>query len=98
MDLTSPRWLLRWPAASRFTRPSVCPLHRGGRQDQAQIDGADYLEVYPLGLVPLLRLDDGSLLSENPAILQYIAGRYPQAKLAPTDDIGVRGCNNGYAS
>jgi glutathione S-transferase len=52
------------------------------------IDGADYLEVYPLGLVPLLRLDDGSLLSENPAILQYIAGRYPQAKLAPTDDIG----------
>ncbi len=52
------------------------------------LDGADYLKIYPLGLVPLLRLDDGSLLSENAAILQYIAGRYPQAKLAPSDETG----------
>ena len=29
-------------------------------------DGSDFAEIYPLGLVPLLRLDDGSLLSENP--------------------------------
>jgi len=50
-------------------------------------DGANYLDIYPLGLVPLLRLDDGSLLSENAAILQYIAGRYPQAQLAPSGDI-----------
>ena len=50
------------------------------------LDGADYREIYPLGLVPLLRLDDGSLLSENAAILQYIASRYPDAKLAPTDE------------
>jgi glutathione S-transferase len=50
-------------------------------------DGANYSDVYPLGLVPLLRLDDGSFLSENAAILQYIAGRYPQAQLAPKDDI-----------
>lgn len=47
----------------------------------------DYLQIYPLGLVPLIRLDDGSLLSENAAILQYIAARYPQAGLAPRDDI-----------
>ena len=52
------------------------------------LDGADYLKIYPLGLVPLLRLDDGSLLSENAAILQYIASRYPQAKLSPADDAG----------
>jgi glutathione S-transferase len=52
------------------------------------LDGADYRAIYVLGLVPLLRLDDGSLLSENAAILQYIAGRYPSAKLAPSDDIG----------
>ena len=51
-------------------------------------DGADYLGIYPLGLVPLLRLDDGSLLAENAAILQYIAARHPQAALAPTDEIG----------
>ncbi len=51
------------------------------------LDGANYLETYPLGLVPLLRLDDASLLAENAAILQYLAGRYPQAKLAPDDQI-----------
>ena len=48
-------------------------------------DGADYLAIYSLGLVPLIRLDDGSLLSENAAILQYIAARYPAAGLAPTE-------------
>jgi glutathione S-transferase len=53
------------------------------------LDGADYLKVYPLGLVPLLRLDDGSLLSENAAILQYIARRYWAAGLSAADDIGV---------
>jgi glutathione S-transferase len=48
-------------------------------------DGVDYREIYPLGLVPLLRLDDDSLLSENAAILQYIAARYAQAQLVPAD-------------
>lgn len=46
-------------------------------------DGLHFAELYPLGMVPLLRLDDGSLLSENAAILQYVADRYPDAKLAP---------------
>ncbi len=52
------------------------------------VDGADYIRIYPLGLVPLLRLDDGTVLSENAAILQYIAARYPEATLAPADDAG----------
>jgi glutathione S-transferase len=51
------------------------------------LDGDDYREIYPLGLVPLLRLDDGSLLRENAAILQYIAARYPHAELAPADAV-----------
>jgi glutathione S-transferase len=49
-------------------------------------DGEDYRKVYPLGMVPLLRLDDQSLLSENAAILQYIAARYPQSGLVPRDE------------
>ena len=53
------------------------------------LDGDDYRQVYELGLVPLLRLDDGSLLSENAAILQYLAARYPRAELAPRDPRGV---------
>jgi glutathione S-transferase len=38
--------------------------------------GEDYLAVNPLGLVPALRLDDGSVLTENAAILGYVADRY----------------------
>jgi glutathione S-transferase len=35
-------------------------------------DGADYLAIYPLGLVPVLRTDSGELLTENAAILQHV--------------------------
>ena len=51
-------------------------------------DGSDYRAVYALGLVPALRTDDGQLLTENAAILQYVADRRPQAGLAPTDPAG----------
>jgi len=50
-------------------------------------DGSDYLKVYPLGLVPAIRLDDGGLLTENAAILQYVADRFPAANLAPKGGI-----------
>jgi glutathione S-transferase len=50
-------------------------------------DGMHFAELYQLGLVPLLRLDDVSLLSENAAILQYVADRFPDAKLAPNNSI-----------
>lgn len=47
--------------------------------------GGDYREVYALGMVPALRLDDGSLLTETAAILQFIAGLRPDAEPAPTE-------------
>jgi len=50
-------------------------------------DGSDYTQVYPLGLVPAIRLDDGALLTENAAILQYVADRFPTANLAPKSGI-----------
>ena len=46
-------------------------------------DGADFLTINPLGQVPVLRSDDGELLTENPAVLQYVADCYPQSGLAP---------------
>lgn len=46
-------------------------------------DGRDYLAINPKGLVPALVTDDGQTLTENAAILQYIADRAPAAGLAP---------------
>jgi glutathione S-transferase len=52
------------------------------------LDGQDFLAINPLGLVPTIRTDDGEVLTENAAILQYIADRFPGAKLSPRDGMG----------
>ncbi len=45
--------------------------------------GADYLALNPKGQVPLLQLDDGTVLTEGPAIVQYIADQAAGKELAP---------------
>ena len=45
--------------------------------------GEDFMTVNPKGYVPALRLDDGSILTEGPAIVQYLADQKPASKLAP---------------
>src|SRR5262249_300437 len=47
-----------------------------------QRDGSDFRKVNPLGLVPTLRTDDGTVLTENAAILQYVADRFPNAGIS----------------
>jgi glutathione S-transferase len=51
-------------------------------------DGADYRAINPLGLVPAIRTDDGEVMTENAAILQYVADRFPNAELAPAAGMG----------
>ena len=48
-------------------------------------DGSDFWTVNPKGYVPALRLDNGELLTEGPAIAQYLADTKPDAKLAPAN-------------
>lgn len=48
-------------------------------------DGSDFYKLNPLGYVPLLELDDGTLLREGPAILQYVADLAPLKNLAPAN-------------
>jgi glutathione S-transferase len=46
-------------------------------------DGSDFLAVNAMGQVPVLRTDNGELLTENPVVLQYVADQYPESGLAP---------------
>lgn len=46
-------------------------------------DGSDFRAINPKGYVPALQLDDGQLLTEGPAIVQYVADLKPESKLAP---------------
>jgi glutathione S-transferase len=48
-----------------------------------QVDGGDYKQVNGKGYVPAVTLADGSVLTECPVILQYIADQKPDAGLAP---------------
>jgi len=52
-----------------------------------QNDGSDFRKVNPLGLVPTLRTDDGVVLTENAAILQYVADRFRKAGIGTNSAI-----------
>lgn len=53
-------------------------------------DGSDYYAVAPKGQIPVLRLDDGELLTEGAAVLQYIADLRPESGLAPPPEAPER--------
>jgi glutathione S-transferase len=50
-------------------------------------DGSDFRAVNPIGLVPTLRTDEGVVLTENAAILQYVADRFPKSGIGASPGI-----------
>jgi glutathione S-transferase len=46
-------------------------------------NGDDFRRVNPKGYVPVIRLDNGEILTEGPAIVQYLADLRPETRLAP---------------
>ncbi len=82
---------LFYAAGSSSLLPHIA-LHEAGlpfesvridEHSKAMAGGGDYRSVNPLGYVPALVLDDRTLLTEGPAIVQYIADLVPGKKLAP---------------
>jgi glutathione S-transferase len=71
--------------------PHIALREAGARFDLAIVDlktkhvedGSSFTALNPKGYVPALRLDDGQVLTENVAVLLYIADQYPMAHLAP---------------
>lgn len=53
-------------------------------------DGGDFLAISPMGYVPALRIADGTVLTEGPAVLQYIADLAPESGLAPAPSTAER--------
>lgn len=49
----------------------------------------DYLAVNPRGLVPALRLEDGTLLDDSVAIARYLDALYPDPPLFGADPVGI---------
>jgi len=45
--------------------------------------GENFNEINPKGYVPVLRLENNETLTEGAAIIQYLADKHPELKLAP---------------
>lgn len=94
-----------------YTAPATCALASHIALEQAGADyqihlvdfkstqqrSPEYLKLNPKGRVPALVTEHG-VLTETPAILLYIAQRFPQANLAPFDDPWALAQLNAFCS
>ncbi|HEX2667811.1 MAG TPA: glutathione transferase GstA [Gammaproteobacteria bacterium] len=79
-----------------YFSPGACSLasnialHEAGLPVELEVvkdhklkDGTDFYKINPKGYVPVVQLDDGEILTEGAALLQYIGDQAPQANLIP---------------
>jgi glutathione S-transferase len=60
-------------------------LQKVDTQTKKMTPDGDFLAVNPKGYVPALQLDGGEVLTEGPAIVQYLADQKPASGLAPAN-------------
>ncbi|HVY23188.1 MAG TPA: glutathione transferase GstA [Steroidobacteraceae bacterium] len=65
-------------------------IEKVNNKTKTTASGADFWKINPKGYVPVLQLDDGSVLTEGPAIMQYLADKKPEAGLAPANGTMAR--------
>lgn len=73
--------------------PHIALLEAGLAHDLVKVDlkakkledGGDFLKINAKGQVPTLQLDDGEILTEGPVIVQAIADKAGDKKLAPAN-------------
>lgn len=78
--------------------------YSGARYETIRIDfskneqrSPEYLRLNPKGRVPALVTDRG-ILTETPALLQFVAQSFPQAQLAPLEDVFLLARANEFNS
>lgn len=60
-------------------------LIRVNNQSKRTADGRDFREINPKGYVAALQLDNGEVLTEGPAIVQFLVDQVPGNTLAPAN-------------
>lgn len=89
---------LYYAAGACSLSPHIVALEAGIALELEKVDtrekrtagGADYWQINPKGYVPALVLDNGELLTEGPAIVQYLADQKPESGLAPANGTPAR--------
>jgi glutathione S-transferase len=89
---------LYYAAGACSLSPHIVALEAGIPVELEKVDtkakrtanGEDYWQINPKGYVPALKLDNGELLTEGPAIVQYLADLKPESGLAPANGTTAR--------
>ncbi|WP_267224327.1 glutathione transferase GstA [Dyella silvae] len=89
---------LYYAAGACSLSPHIVALEAGIPLELEKVDtkakltesGKDFWQINPKGYVPVLELDSGELLTEGPAIVQYLADHKPQSGLAPANGTTAR--------
>jgi len=82
-----------WRSGTSY-RTRIALNLKGLSYDQVGVDlrtgaqrSGDYLALNPQGLVPALVTDGGDVLSQSPAILEWLEETFPQPALLPSDPV-----------
>jgi maleylpyruvate isomerase len=76
-----------WRVRAALALKGIAVEHRFRHLRKGEQRDADYLKIHPQGLVPALVLDDGTVLMQSLAILEWLEETHPEPALLPKDPI-----------